>query len=201
MRFRVMTTVAEAAFLMDDADVSAWWSASADVTGRVVAAIAVACATVPAMNARYDAALQSFTPLPTIDLGIAIETNDGVRVPVLTDVGHTPATEIRRRLNALRVMIEEGARRPGVTLVNFGRGPCRYAILPLEPPQVAIVATGQVSLQPVPHKSRVTYRHVLPLTLSYDTRACNLGEAVRFLGAIKSDLALPELPLSRGAHG
>jgi 2-oxoisovalerate dehydrogenase E2 component (dihydrolipoyl transacylase) len=197
-QIRSMTDSIETASLIDDADIEPWWSQDADITGRLVAAIAMACAAVPSFNARFDVAAGRFEPLPTVDLGIVIETEAGVAVPVLADIGHASVTEIRRRLNALRTRVEAGASRPPVTLVNFGRGPCRYASLPVVPPQVAIVAAGQVLLQPARLEGRIVERHVLPLTLTYDTRASGLTGAARFLGAIKTDLAKRDLPLTRG---
>lgn len=182
----------ETATLMDDADVEAWWAPDADATVRLVAAIAIACAAVPALNARHDPERGRFEPLPTIDLGIVIETESGVAVPVLHDIAHAPVTEIRRRLNLLKTVIEDSLPRPAVTLVNFGRGPCRYASLPVVPPQVAIVACGRAERQ--------AGRHVLPLSLIYDARACGLRAAVRFLGVLRTDLARHDLPLARGWH-
>jgi len=195
-----MTELPQTASLMDDADIETWWAADADITARLLAAIAVATAAVPAMNARYNPERQRFEPLPTVDLGIAIENEHGVVVPVLTDARHKSLVEIRRRLNGLRTLIDHCAERPSITLVNFGRGPCRYAMLPIVPPEVAIVAAGQVVVQPVQFGERTTYRHRLPLTLTYDTRACHLLGATRFMGALKVDLAEQDLPLSRGFH-
>ena len=89
-----MTEIAETASSMDDADIEAWWAEDADITGRLVAAIAVACAAVPALNARYDRDRRHFEPLPTVDLGIAIETEEGSWCRSLTYVCHAPFTEI-----------------------------------------------------------------------------------------------------------
>ncbi len=196
----VMTQMTETTSLMDDADVESWWAEDADITGRLVAAIAVACAAVPALNSRYDPDRQCFELLPSVDLGIAIETDKGVLVPVLADVVHMSITEIRRRLNALRTVIDGGSHHPSITLVNFGRGPCRYASLPITPPQVATVAAGRIRLQPVQQGRRTTYRHSLPLTLTYDSRASGLLGATRFLDAMKADLVKRDLLLTRGWH-
>ncbi len=195
-----MTQNRETASLMDDADIEAWWAEDADITGRLLVAIAAACIAVPAFNVRYDEGRQRFEPLSTIDIGIAIETETGVAMPVLADVGHKPITEIRRGLNALRTMIEDRSSRPSVTLVNFGRGPCRYASLPLVSPQVAIVAAGRVVLQPARQGGRIVHHHQIPLTLTYDTHASNLLGATRFLDAMKADLAMRDLPFARGWH-
>src|SRR5579872_6816527 len=104
-----MTQMAETTSLMDDAEVESWWAEDADITGRLVAAIAVACIAVPALNSRYNPDRQCFEPLPTVDVGIAIETDKGVFVPVLADVVHMTITEIRRRLDALRNVIDGGS--------------------------------------------------------------------------------------------
>jgi 2-oxoisovalerate dehydrogenase E2 component (dihydrolipoyl transacylase) len=194
-----MTQMIETTSLMDDADIESWWTEDADITGRLVAAIAIACAAVPALNSRYDPDRQCFEPLSTVDLGIAIEADKGVRVPVFANVVHMPITEIRHRLDRLHTVIEDGSPRPSVTLVNFGRGPCRYASLPVVPPQVAVVAAGRVQSEPVHQDGRIILRHRLPLTLTYDTRATGLLGATRFLGAMKADLALRDLPLTRGS--
>ena len=193
-----MTQMIETTSLMDDADIESWWAEDADITGRLVAAIAVACAAVPALNARYDPDRQCFEALSTVDLGIAIEADKCVRVPVFANVVHMPITEIRHRLNRLRTVTEDSFPRPSVTLVNFGRGPCRYASLPVVPPQVAMVAAGRVQAETVQQNGRIIVRHKLPLTLTYDARATGLLGATRFLGAMKADLALRDLPLTRG---
>lgn len=198
--YRNMTHTIETAALMDDADVEAWWAPDAEVTVRLVAAIAVASMAVPSLNARFDPERGLFEPLASIDVGIAIETAEGTVVPVLCDVGHSSATELRRRLTSMRRLMEGCACAPSITLMNFGHLlPCRYAMVPIAPPQVAIVAAGEAMLQPVRREGHVAYRHRLPLSLSFDKRACSIGEAAGFLAAMKADLARPDLPLARGS--
>jgi 2-oxoisovalerate dehydrogenase E2 component (dihydrolipoyl transacylase) len=190
----------EIATLSDEADVEAWWAVDADVTGRLIAAIAVACAAVPALNARFEPAERCFQTLPSVDIGIAIDTERGMVVPVLCDIGHASVTEIRRRLNELRNRAENGPCAPSITLTNFGSIAGRYATLPVPPPQVAAVAAGQVSLQPVRRDRHIVHHHMLPLSLSFDAGASTMGGAAHFLAAMKADLAKPELPLMRGWH-
>lgn len=190
--------VTETAFLMDDADIEAWWAPHADVTARLIVAVAAACLAVPAFNSRFCEDSQCFEPLGTLDLGIAIDAGDHVRVPVLSDIGRTTIGDIQRRLESLRLMVTDRIVRPSVTLAPSGRTNCRYASFPLAPPQVAVVAAGHVLLQPVGLSGKVVYRHVLPLTLTYDARACGPLAAIKFIEAMKADLALHELPLTRG---
>jgi pyruvate dehydrogenase E2 component (dihydrolipoamide acetyltransferase) len=184
--------------LLDDAEVEAWWAPDADLTGRLIASVAAACAAVPGLNARLEPAGTWFERLASIDIGIAIDTERGVVVPVLCDIGHASVTEIRRQLNELRKRIEDGPCAPSITLTNFGPIAGRYAIAPVPPPQAAAVSTGRIFLQPVKRGRQIVHHHMLPLSLSFDLRACGMADAMHFLAAMKADLAKPELPLMRG---
>jgi 2-oxoisovalerate dehydrogenase E2 component (dihydrolipoyl transacylase) len=189
-----------AAVLTDDADVEAWWADGADVTGRLIAAVAVACAAAPEVNARFDSASGQVEMLSSVDIGIAIGTERRLLIPVLCDIGHLSVSEIRRRLNELRKVAGDGPCQPSITLANFGYIGGRYAALPIVPPQVAIIGVGHVSLQAAGRAGCIVHHHMLPLSLNFDPRACGLVDAVRFLVAMKGDLVQPELPLMRGWH-
>jgi len=60
------------------------------------------------------------------------------------------------------------------------------------PPSVAIVAAGRGRHQMVPVVGGFESRKVIPISLTFDHRACTGGEAARFLKALLDDLALPE---------
>jgi 2-oxoisovalerate dehydrogenase E2 component (dihydrolipoyl transacylase) len=188
----------ETATLSDDADVEAWWAADADVTGRLIAAIAFACARAPALNSRVDPVLGRFERLRSVDIGVIVDTAQGAIVPVLCDIGHTSVVEIRRRLTELRRLVASGPCAPSITFVNFGKVGGRYAELPVPPHQAGAVAAGQIFLRAAERDGHVVHRHMLPLSVSFDMRACGLGDAAAFLAAMKADLAKPELPLTRG---
>jgi 2-oxoisovalerate dehydrogenase E2 component (dihydrolipoyl transacylase) len=191
-------TGAFAATLWDDADIETWWMPDADVMVRLVSAIARACAAVPIFNARFDAARLSAEPLAAIDLGIAIDVRHAMIVPVLSDVGRTPLTELRRQLTGLKTVASAGPHAPSITLANIGHIAGRHAALPVSPPQVATIAAGRVTLHAVQAGRRVAFHHMLPLSVSFDTRAATVGDAARFLAAMLADLGRPDLPLSRG---
>ncbi len=186
----------ETATLSDDADIEAWWTAGADVTGRLVAAMAFACARIPALNSRMDPVRGRFERQCSVDIGVVVDTAQGAVVPVLCDIGHTSVVEIRRRLTELRRLAASGPCAPSISFVNFGKIAGRYAALPVPSDQGAVVAAGQIFLRAA--EGRVAHCHVLPLSVSFDLRACGIGEAAAFLAAMKLDLAKPELPLTRG---
>ncbi|HUK57633.1 MAG TPA: 2-oxo acid dehydrogenase subunit E2 [Stellaceae bacterium] len=193
-----MARESERATLSDDADVEAWWTADADVTGRLVAAIAFGCARAPALNARIDPALGRFERLRSVDIGVVVDTAQGAVIPVLCDIAHTSVVEIRRRLTELRKLVASGPCAPSITFVNFGKVAGRYAELPVPPDQAGLVAAGQVFLRATEKDGHVVQHHMLPLSVSFDLRACGVGDAATFLAAMKADLAKPELPLTRG---
>ena len=76
--------------------------------------------------------------------------------------------------------------------VNFGVFAGRYATPIVVPPTVAIVAAGKLRYEAVPVIGSIEAHRVIPLSLTFDHRACTGGEAARFLKAMLEDLALAE---------
>ena len=79
-------------------------------------------------------------------------------------------------------------RDPTITPSNFGTLAGRQAALVVVPPQVAIVGAGRIALQAVPHDNGVAFRHMLPLSITFDHRVATGGEAAHFLKAMIEDL-------------
>ena len=177
-----------AATLTDEADVEAW-AGGEDVTVRLVLAIAAACRAVPALNAWYEPHPPGRRVHPRLDLGVAIETEEGLFAPVLRDAGAADATGVRDGLERLRAAARERTlTRADVggatfTLSNFGMLGGRYATLVVVPPQVAILGAGRIAPRAVAHGGRVAVRRTLPLSLTFDHRAVTGAEAARFLTA------------------
>jgi 2-oxoisovalerate dehydrogenase E2 component (dihydrolipoyl transacylase) len=182
------------ATLWDDADVAGWWSPEADVTLRLVRAIAAACRAAPSLNARYDGKSMQRRLPSQIDLGIAVDTAEGLIVPVLRDIGRRDPAALRRELDALKAATRSrkvalaDLRDPTITLSNFGTLAGRHAALVVLPPQVAIVGAGRIMPEARPSAEGVTFRPILPLSLTFDHRVVTGGEAARFLKAMIEDL-------------
>ena len=195
------------ATLWELADVEAWWEARADVTLRLVRTIAVACAAVPALNARYDGKSMRRELLSRVDLGIAVDTEDGLIVPALRDIGKSSPIELRQKIDELKEAARArnvplaDLRGPTITLSNFGTLAGRQAALVILPPQVAIIGAGRISAQAVPQNGSVAFRHMLPLSLTFDHRVVTGGEAARFLAAMIEDLGRGGLPSSGERKG
>ncbi|QDH71102.1 dihydrolipoamide acetyltransferase family protein [Marilutibacter alkalisoli] len=182
--------------LADDADIHAWTPGN-DITVRLIRAIVTACKAVPALNAWFDGDNLVRTLHPHVDIGIAVDTDDGLFVPALRNADVLDARGVREAVNRLRTQVEArsipASELTGYTisLSNFGMFAGRYATPVVVPPCVAIVAAGRGRHQVMPVMGGFESHKVIPLSLTFDHRACTGGEAARFLRAMIDDLALP----------
>jgi 2-oxoisovalerate dehydrogenase E2 component (dihydrolipoyl transacylase) len=181
------------ASVTDDADIEDWRKGE-DVTIRLVRAIAAACKAEPSLNAWYNAEAGARRLIPRVDLGIAVDTEGGLIVPVLRNVGERDARDLRAGLDRMRAdaaarsIPPEELRGATITLSNFGMIGGRFANLVVVPPQVAIIGAGRVSPHVVAHDGEAAIRRILPLSLTFDHRVVTGGEAARFLMTLKRDL-------------
>lgn len=182
--------------LTDDADLHLW-PAGTDTTARLVRAIVVAARAVPALNAWFDGAALTRTLHPQVDVGIAVDTDDGLFVPVLRNADMLDGHGIRTGIQRLRAQVGDRSIAPSelsgatISLSNFGMFAGRYATPVVVPPAVAIVGAGRARHQLVPVMGGIETHKLLPISLSFDHRAATGGEGARFLRALLDDLALP----------
>ena len=180
----------------DDADIESWDSGS-DYTVRLLRAIAAGCLAEPGLNAWFDSASQGRRIFHHIDVGIAVDTPDGLLVPVIRDVGKRNSAELRTEINRLkagardRTLPAADLREFTFMLSNFGVMAGRYATPVVVPPAVAILGAGRVSRDVVAVGDRIEAHRRIPLSLTFDHRCVTGGEAVRLLGAVIADLQLP----------
>src|SRR5690606_3920845 len=90
--------------LSDDADIHAWAPGN-DVTTRLVRAICAAAKAVPALNAWFDGDKLVRTLHPHVDIGIAVDTDDGLFVPALRNADVLEPRAVREGVNRLRAQV------------------------------------------------------------------------------------------------
>lgn len=179
--------------ITDEANISNWPEGE-DVTMRLVRAMIAACKAEPALNAWYDGKREARLLHSNIDLGIAMNTEDGLFVPVLRDAGNRPMEDLRKGLDAMkqgvatRTVPPEELRDQTITLSNFGMIGGRHATLVILPPQVAILGAGRITEEAKLADRKVVPARVLPLSLTFDHRAATGAEAARFLMGVIGDL-------------
>jgi pyruvate dehydrogenase E2 component (dihydrolipoamide acetyltransferase) len=181
------------ATLHDAADIHLW-PADEDVTGLLIRAMIAACASEPGLNGSFDPGGPTLRPNDRTDIGLAIDSPDGLFVPVLRDAGRSPPADWRRQIDAFkqgvknRTLSPDDFRAPTITLSNFGTLAGTHAALIVMPPQVAILGAGRIGDRPVRDQGAIVLHCTLPLSLTFDHRAVNGGEAARFLRAVITDL-------------
>lgn len=180
--------------IMDDVDISAW-AKEKDFTVRLILAIVKACEKEPSLNAWFDGNQMGRRLLSDIHIGLAIDTSDGLFVPVIKDAKAKSAVELRNEIKILKKEVQERTITPeklkGATIIlsNFGNFAGRYANPIIVPPMVAILGAGVVRQEILVRDSKPAVGEVLPLSLSFDHRAVTGGEATRFLAAVMQHLA------------
>ncbi|MBB6184294.1 dihydrolipoamide acetyltransferase family protein [Oleiagrimonas soli] len=183
--------------LADDADLHAWIGKQ-DITARLIRAIVAACKTVPALNAWFDGDNLTRTLHPHVDIGIAVDTDDGLFVPALRNADMLDANGVRQGINRLRNQVMDrsipSSELSGYTisLSNFGMFAGRYATPVVVPPCVAIVGAGKLSHDVVAVMGGIEVHRRMPISITFDHRAATGGEAARFLKALLDDLAMPQ---------
>ncbi|MBZ0087226.1 MAG: 2-oxo acid dehydrogenase subunit E2, partial [Thermomonas sp.] len=183
--------------IVDDADLHGW-AGKQDITARLIRAIVSACRAEPALNAWFDDENLSLTKHPHVDLGIAVDTPDGLFVPALRNAHLLDGRGLREGINRLRAQVEDrsipASELSGYTisLSNFGVFAGRYGTVVVVPPCVAIIGAGKLSHDVVAVMGGVEVHRRMPISLTFDHRCVTGGEAARFLKVLLDDLALPQ---------
>lgn len=182
--------------IFDEADIECW-HAQSDITVRLIRAIETACQTEPALNAWFDTAHNARRLFTELHLGLAMDSDEGLFVPVIHDVSTYSDDALRQLINDYKQAVQarsvppEKLRGATLTLSNFGKFAGRFASPIIVPPMVAILAVGRVHQTVVSHEGQLASHRLLPLSLSFDHRAVTGGEATRFLGAVIHALQRP----------
>jgi pyruvate dehydrogenase E2 component (dihydrolipoamide acetyltransferase) len=182
--------------LMDDADIHAW-PRGEDITVRLIRSLVVAAQAVPALNSWLNAKEGTLRRHSRVDVGIAVDTDDGLFVPALRNCERMDAMQVRAGINRIRDLVKtrsippEEMRDFTIMLSNFGVFAGKYATPVVTPPCVCIVDAGRLFHELVPVLGGFETHRIMPISLTFDHRACTGGEAARFLRALLDDLQRP----------
>ncbi|MBA4696116.1 MAG: 2-oxo acid dehydrogenase subunit E2 [Legionella sp.] len=173
--------------IFDEADVHRWDSTT-DITVRLIRAMVAACESERALNAWFDTNHHACKYFDEVNLGLAMDSQDGLFVPVIHHAGAKTDHELRQQIDRYKKEVTERSVKPEnlqhatITLSNFGKFSGLFASPIIVPPMVAIVAVGRMYEKVVLNKGSCESHRFLPLSLSFDHRAATGGEASRFLG-------------------
>jgi pyruvate dehydrogenase E2 component (dihydrolipoamide acetyltransferase) len=179
--------------IFDEADIESF-KEQTDITVRLIRAIQFACTKEPALNAWFDTTHSARKCFKEVHLGLAMDSEEGLFVPVIHDVEKYNDKELRKIIDDYKQAVRERAvpaeklKGATITLSNFGKFAGRFASPIIVPPMVAILAVGRLYQTPVVCNGKIESHRLLPLSLSFDHRAVTGGEATRFLGAVIESL-------------
>jgi pyruvate dehydrogenase E2 component (dihydrolipoamide acetyltransferase) len=152
----------------------------------------------PQINSSIDMDAGTITYHESENLGIAVDTDRGLLVPVIRDAGDLNIAGIARRISDLAERTRTNKVAPDelsggtFTVTNTGSRGALFDTPIINMPQVAILGTGSVVKRPVVISDQgqdvIAIRSMVYLALSYDHRIVDGADAARFLSTVKSRL-------------
>ncbi|HEX2225829.1 MAG TPA: dihydrolipoamide acetyltransferase family protein [Candidatus Binatia bacterium] len=175
------------------------------LTAFIVKAVAGALKKHPRTNASLDETTQEIVYKDYCHIGIAVDTEGGLIVPVLHDADKKNLFELSSEINGLtertraRKIAMQELQGGSFTISNQGSIGGSHFTPIVYAPQVAILGVGQGGAKPVIADGKIVVRTLLPLCFAYDHRVLDGADAVRFLKDVIHSLeAFPESEVALG---
>jgi pyruvate/2-oxoglutarate dehydrogenase complex dihydrolipoamide acyltransferase (E2) component len=168
----------------------------------IVQAVVTALRAHPAMNASLDEARGEIVRKKRYDIGVAVDMEDGLVVPVIRDAGEKTIVELAREIERL----SQGARNGTLplsdlsgstfTVTSIGSIGGLFSYPVINVPEAAILGVHKVVRRPVVRDGEIVARDMAYLSLSFDHRLIDGGTATRFLNDVL--LQIESLNAKRG---
>jgi pyruvate dehydrogenase E2 component (dihydrolipoamide acetyltransferase) len=163
----------------------------------IVRAVALSLKKHKTLNCRLDLENNRVIYHNYINIGIAVDTPDGLIVPVIKDADKRSILELAaiiadygKRARERKLTLSE-IREGTFSITNYGSIAGTYGVPIINYPEVAILGIGRIMQQPVVKDGQIVPGHVLPLSLSADHRIVDGGDVARFLVDVMTLLADP----------
>ena len=149
----------------------------------------------PQVNASLEPGGEQLIVKKYYHIGVAVDTPEGLVVPVIRDVDKKGLTDIAQELGKLSAKARDRQLTPGeMQGASFsisslgGLGGTGFTPI-INAPEVAILGVSRATMRPVYRDGAFVPRLVLPFSLSYDHRVVDGADAVRFTSALSADLS------------
>jgi pyruvate/2-oxoglutarate dehydrogenase complex dihydrolipoamide acyltransferase (E2) component len=153
----------------------------------IVQAVVTALRVHPAVNASLDEASGEIVRMRRYDIGMAVDMEDGLVVPVIRDAGGKTVVELAREIERLA----EGARNGTLplsdltgstfTVTSIGSIGGLFSYPVINVPEAAILAAHKIVRRPVVREGEIVPRDMMYVSLSFDHRLIEGGTATRFM--------------------
>jgi pyruvate dehydrogenase E2 component (dihydrolipoamide acetyltransferase) len=181
--------------------VSEAWGFSPGYNDLLGVIVARALREFPYMNARLTDD-QAIEQLPYVNLGMAVDTDRGLLVPVIRDAGqkglHAFGAEFRSLVERARTgkSLPDDLSGGTFTITNLGMYDVDAFTPIINLPEAAILGVGRILPKPVVHEGQIVARQMWTLSLTFDHRLVDGAPAARFLQRVKQLIENPFLLLS-----
>jgi pyruvate dehydrogenase E2 component (dihydrolipoamide acetyltransferase) len=144
----------------------------------------------PTFNATIDDDGETIILKKYYHFGIAVETPDGLMVPVIRDVDRKSILDLAAEIQTLgqkareRTISLEEMKGSSFTITNFGHYGGLFATPIINWPDVAIMGFGRIAERPWVHDGAIVIRSILPISLTFDHRITDGASAARFLARV-----------------
>jgi pyruvate dehydrogenase E2 component (dihydrolipoamide acetyltransferase) len=167
------------------------------VTAIIVRTAVSALRKFPRFNASVDEASEEIVYKQYMHIGVAVDTERGLVVPVIRDADQKTLRQLAAELAELaerarsRKLAPDDMSGAGFTVSNLGGLGTTYFTPIVTWPQVAVLGVGRAEIQAVYRQGEFVPRRILPLSISYDHRLIDGADAARFLRWIAAALETP----------
>jgi len=163
----------------------------------IVKAVALALKRHPQLNTRIDMENNRMIVRNRYHIGIAVDTHDGLVVPVVRDADRLTIFEIAREVNDLaerartRKLKLDDMREGSFSITSFGSIGGIFATPVLNYPQAGILGIGRILKTPIVQNDEIIIGNIMPLSLTVDHRVVDGGETTRFIKRVMDYLSDP----------
>lgn len=163
----------------------------------IVKAVALSLKKYRALNSEMDLEKGNMIYKKYYNIGIAVDTEKGLVVPVIKHADKLSIFEISQKIAEFSDKARQGAltmddMKDGTfTITSYGNIGGKFAVPVINYPQAGILGIGRISKQPIVENDEIKVGLVLPLSLSVDHRIADGGETARFLNQIMAYLSEP----------
>ncbi len=153
----------------------------------------------PYMNASIDDATQEVVLKKYYHIGIAVDTEDGLIVPVIRNVDQKSIVQLSKEMQDIAEKTRERKTSPEelkgstFTITNIGTLGGTYATPVINWPEVGILGVGKIQEKPVVREGKIVIRHMMTISLTFDHRIVDGAQAVRFANEVLQHLEDPGL--------
>ncbi|MGG8278620.1 pyruvate dehydrogenase complex dihydrolipoyllysine-residue acetyltransferase [Klebsiella sp. 141198] len=161
----------------------------------IMKAVAAALEQMPRFNSSLSEDGQRLTLKKYINIGVAVDTPNGLVVPVFKDVNKKSITELSRELTTISKKARDGKLTAGemqggcFTISSIGGlGTTHFAPI-VNAPEVAILGVSKSAMEPVWNGKEFVPRLMMPISLSFDHRVIDGADGARFITIINNTLS------------